>query len=234
MPAIIDTLIDKFDNFELVRDEIAAILAVESESQQIAAALGGEDPRLWALRVFIERSNPWSEFQAAESTATEEQVDATPIVNVWFDESAIDPKRSNQVERQTTEGTFNIDVYGYAVSEEALTAGGDPTHIPGDEGAARARDRAVRLVRNILMAGAYTYLGMRGVVGRRQWQSIKTFEPQLEDRPVQRVRAARLALRVDFNEFSPQVQGQPFELLHLTVKRKETGEVYFAAQYPGV
>lgn len=227
MPAQIETLIDKVDQFELVRDELAAILAVESAQQQVlalAALPTPLDPRLWKLRVFVERADPWSEFQDAQ-----DQSDATPIVNVWFDESTIDLKRSNLVERQATEGTFNVDVYGYGIAEQT----GPSTHIPSDERAARDVHRGVRLVRNILMAGHYTYLGMRGVVGRRYVQSIKSFQPTIDNRPVQGVHAARLALRVDFNEFSPQVQGQPFELLHVTVKRKETGEIYFAAQYPG-
>lgn len=226
MAAKIDTLIDKFDNFELVRDEIAAILTLESENQQALALAASEDERLWKLRVFLERANPWSEFQDAH-----DQLDATPIVNVWFDESTVDLKRSNLVERQGTDATFNVDVYGYGVSEETLDYEGELTHIPGDERAARDVHRAVRLVRNIMMAGAYTYLGMRGVVGRRYFQSIKSFQPQIDNRAVQHVQAARLALRVEFNEFSPQVQGQPFELLHVQVKRKETGELYFAAEY---
>ena len=223
MPPLIDTLIDKFDTFELVRDQIAAILAVESANQQVLAPLAvpAEDPRLWKLRVFIERTNPWSEFKDKGP-----QLDTAPIVNVWFDESTVDLKRSNIVERQMTEGTFNVDVYGYGVSEAS-----GATHIPGDERAARDLHRAVRLVRNILMAGAYTYLGMRGVVAKRFVQSIKSFQPPIDDRAANQVQAARLAFRVDFNEFSPQVQGEPFETLHVTVKRKETGEVYFAAKY---
>lgn len=226
MAAKIDTLIAKTDNFELVRDEIAAILTLESENQQTLALAAGEDERLWKLRVFVERSNPWSEFQDEH-----EQIDAAPVVNVWFDDSTIDLKRSNLVERQGTDGTFNVDVYGYGISEETLDYEGELTHIPGDERAAREAHRAARLVRNILMAGAYTYLGMRGVVGRRWFQSIKSFQLPLDDRAAQRVKGVRLALRVDFNEFSPQVQGQPFELLHVDVKRKETGQLYFAAEY---
>ena len=229
MPAQILELIEKFDTFELVRDQIAAILAVESANQEalaLAALPTPKDPRLWALRVFIERTKPHSEFQDVE---TGDQLDATPIVNVWFDESIIDLKRSNPVERQMTEGTFNLDVYACGIAEKD-----GATHIPGDERAARELHRAVRLVRNIVMGGAYTYLGMRGVVARRFVQSIKAFQPQIDDRAAQRVQGARLTLRVDFNEFSPQVQGEPFESLHVTVKRKETGEVYFAAKYPEV
>jgi hypothetical protein len=62
----------------------------------------------------------------------------------------------------------------------------------------------VRLARNIIMAGAYTYLGLRGLVWKRFPQSISMFQPQIENRAVQRVVGARLALQVHFNEFSPQ------------------------------
>ena len=46
-------LIDKLDTFEIVRDEIAAILATEIASQEALAA-GEPDPTLWRLRVFLE------------------------------------------------------------------------------------------------------------------------------------------------------------------------------------
>lgn len=221
MAAKILELIDKKDNAWTIRDEIAAILALESAKQQELATAGGKDPRLWALRVFIERSNPYAEFETAP-----EQLDATPIVNVWFDSSSVQLGASDLVERQRLEGVFNIDVYGYGVSEESVTG-----HIPGDERAARELQRAVQLVRNIIHAGAYTYLGLRGTVARRYAQTITAFQPQIDGRTVQQVQAARIALRVEFNEFSPQVQGQPLELIFVSVKRKENGQLFFDVQY---
>jgi hypothetical protein len=227
MAARILELIDKSDNFELVRDEIAAILTLESENQQTLAAAASEEARLWKLRVFAERSTPWSEWESSP-----EQADQSPIVNVWFDNATIQLGASDIVERQRHEGIFNIDCYGYGVSEE--TEGeyeGELWHTPGDERAAREVQRAARLVRNILHAAAYTYLNMRGVVARRYVQSINAFQPAIGDKPVQRIQAVRLALHVEFNEFSPQITGQPLELISLLVKRKETGQLYFAAEY---
>ena len=85
------------------------------------------------------------------------------------------------------------------------------------------------------MAGAYTYLGFpRGanqIVWRRWPQSLTMFQPALDGRTVQQVVGCRLALQVEFNEFSPQVVGQALQIISATVKRSETGEIYFTAQY---
>lgn len=211
----ISTLIDKQDNAEIIRDEIAAILTVESASQMALAAIALKDPELWRLRVFKERANPW---EAAE--------DRTPIVNVWWETASVTPAASNTVERQSYSGQFNIDVYGFGLSR---TDGAG--HIPGDQDAALEAQRAVRLVRNILQAATYTYLNMRGVVGRRMVETITIFQPQQDNQNVAQVVGARLSLRVDFNEFSPQVVGEPLELLTVRVKHLEDGEVVLNADY---
>ncbi len=98
----ISTLIDKQDSFEIIRDQIAAILAIEVASQMQLATDGGENPDDWKLRIYTERSNPWEQL-------LNEQSDQSPIVNVWYDNSNFDPSGSNIVERQKTEGVFNID-----------------------------------------------------------------------------------------------------------------------------
>ena len=56
---MISALIDKLDNYEIIRDRVALILKEEQASQQLLATEAGKDPSLWGLRVFIERSNPW-------------------------------------------------------------------------------------------------------------------------------------------------------------------------------
>jgi len=223
MPALITELIDKTDNSELVRDQIAAIIAVEAAAQEALATAAGKDPRLWRLRTFLERSNPWSEFQ--EDVA--DQADATPIVNVSFESASADMSASNVVERQKMAGSFNVDCYGYGLS----AAEDDGGHVAGDEAAALEAQRAVRLVRNILMAGHYTYLGMRGVVWKRWPQSVTAFQPAIDGRTVQQIVACRLVLQVEYSEFSPQVQGEELELISATVKRAETGEIYITADY---
>lgn len=217
MPALIAELITKRDNVEIIRDQIAAILAVELANQSL---LSGNLPY---PSVFIERSQPWGQF--LEATAA-----MPPVINVWFDSEAFEGASSNVVERQKSEAVFNVDCYGAGVSQDD----GNPTggHDPGDLQAALEAQRAVRLARNILMAGAYTYLGLRGVVWKRFPQTISMFQPQLDNRGVQRIVGARLALMVHFNELSPQVQGEPLETLMIEVFRAGTGQLYLRAQYP--
>lgn len=215
MPAQIHELITKVDNAEIIRDQIAAILAVELANQ---GALSG----LPQPRVFIERSNPWGQFLVPE------QPPAQPLINVWWDSSTFEPSTSNVVERQKAEAVYHIDCYGSSPSSD-VQAGG---HLPGDEQAAREAQRTVRLARNILMAGAYTYLGLRGVVWKRFPQTISMFQPQLDTRAALRVVGARLALQVHFNEFSPQIAAETLETLMIDVLRKETGELLLRAQYP--
>lgn len=217
MPAQILELITKQDNYEIIRDQIAAILTVELANQKTLS--GGVPQPL----VFIERSNPWGQFIEA--------ADVMPsLINVWFDSETFDESTSNVVERQTTAGIFNIDCYGAAVSlDDGNPAGG---HQPADLAAALEAQRTGRLARNILMAGVYTYLGLRGLVGKRFPQSLSMFQPQLDNRAVQRVVGARLALQVHFNEFSPQYVGVELETLMIDVLRQETGQLLIRAEYP--
>lgn len=217
---MIAELIDKQDNFEVIRDQIAAILATEVASQMALAVTAGEDPDLWKLRIFSERSNPWEQL-------LNEQVDRSPIVNVWFDNSTQDPGAGTTVERQKTQGVFNIDCYGYGISSDEAGGG----HNPGDKEAAFVLHRALRLVRNILMAAEYTYLNLRGVVWQRWVQSITVFQPELDGRQMQQIVGARLAFRVIFNEFSPQVPAETLELVSVDVERTEDGEIVAQADY---
>lgn len=222
MPALITSLIDKQDNVEVVRDQIAAILLTEKAQQMALAETAGKDPRLWDLRVFVERSNPWDAFQEAEP----DQLKNPPIVNVTFETSTTDMAASNIVERQKVVATYNIDCYGYGVAKSDVNG-----HIAGDQEAAIQSQRATRLVRNILMASEYMVLQMRGTVWRRWPQSITAFMPEFDGRSLQQVVANRISFQVEFNEFSPQVDGAILEIVAVTVKRAETGEVFFIAQY---
>jgi hypothetical protein len=224
MPALISEIIDTPDNFETIRDQIAAILAVELANQ--ATLTGLEQPR-----VFVQRSNPWGEFL---DTPEEEPVapsgPPTPIINVWFDNANFDGAASNIVQRQKVDGVFNVDCYACAVSaDDGENAGG---HLAADRLAAFRAQATARIARQILMSGQYLYLGMRGVVWKRWTQSLTMFQPQIDNRQAQRVAAGRLSLLVQFNEFSPQNTGQNLELLSVEVKRAETGQVYLLADYP--
>lgn len=213
-------LIDKQDTVEIVRDQIGAILTLEVASQMALATLAAKDPDDWKLRVFLERSNPWEQF-------LNDQDDDSPLVNVWWDNSNFDPKVSTVVERQKSDTVYNIDCYGFGKSADVPGGG----HIPGDRDAAFEAARAVRLVRNILMAATYTYLELRGTVFRRWTQSITSFQPQQDANQMQQVVGVRIAFRVEFNEFSPQVPLETLELLSADVKRTEDGQLIAEADY---
>ena len=220
---MIAELIDKQDNFEVVRDQIAAILTLEIANQMVLADAAGKDPNEWDLKIFSERSNPWEKYLNAAECADV----ANPIVNVWYDTSNFDQKSSDVVQRQTSKSVFNIDCYGYGRSSDNQAGG----HNAGDKSAALAAHKAVRLVRNILMAGEYAYLDLRGVVGMRWPQSINVFQPQIDSRTVEQVIGARIALSVSFNEFSPQVIGEDLELISTNVTRQDDGEIVINADY---
>ena len=217
---MIEALIDKQDNFEIIRDQIAAILATEVTNQKQLATAAGKDPALWDFKVYTERSNPWEGY-------LNDTAELTPIVNVWYDNSNFLEASSNIVERQTTEAIFNIDCYGVANSSDNEAGG----HNPGDKEAAFAVQRIIRLVRNILMSAEYIYLGLRGVVWQRWPQTITMFQPQQDRGNVRPVIAARIGFKVKFNEFSPQLSGDMLELLSATVKRAEDGQILFGADY---
>jgi hypothetical protein len=224
MSAQITTLIDRADNSEIVRDQIAAILLVEQANQQTLAATAGKNPELWRLRIFSERANPWEMFVAPDEAG----YDGAPVVNVTFDNASYDMSSSNIAERQKATGTYNVDCYASATAADDLAGAG---YVAGDEAASKEAQRAARLVRSILMAGAHTYLGMRGVVWRRWTQSVTVFQPQLGGQAIEHVVAARVAFQVEFNEFSPQVEGQLLELVSSSVWRAETGELLLRADY---
>lgn len=217
---MIEDLIDKQDSFEIIRDKVALIIATESASQQALATVAGKDSDDWKLRVFTERNNPWEQFLNSQS-------DASPLINVWYDNSSFDQSGSNILERQKTEAVINIDCYGFGLSKDDGGAG----HIAGDQEAALEVQKALRLARNILMAAEYTYLGLRGLVWQRWSGSITVFQPQIDSQNVQNIVGARIALRVIFNEFSPQVNPEILERVSVDVKRAEDGLIVVEADY---
>lgn len=227
MAALIEKLIDKVDGLEIVRDQIAAILVLELAEQQQKALAAGKDPELWRLRVFTEQSNPLGGFQVKGDGDATEVEDGSPIVNVSFNDDTFDMSRSNIIERQVAVGTFHIDCYGHGISRDTGIG-----HDPGDARAAMESQRAARLVRNILMAAAYADLGLEGLVWRRWVASRTSLQPQIDARPGQHVVALRIAMQVEFNEFSPQFEGNPLELISIEVKRAENGQVLLTADYP--
>lgn len=220
----LQVLIDKQDNFEIVRDQIAAILVTEVANQKALATAASKDPALWDLAVYVERSNPWERW--LNQGDEDEPVDEVPIVNVWFDGDSFPGNAGTVMERQKAEGVFNIDIYGFGSASDNGAG-----HKAGDKEAALNCQRAVRLVRNILMASENTYLQLRGLVGRRWVQSRNVFQPEFNGQALNKVVGARLSLQVHYNEFAPQYEGDVLELLTVRVKRTDDNQVILAADY---
>jgi hypothetical protein len=216
-------LIDKKDNFELIRDEIAAILALETANQQALAVLADKDSELWKFDVFIERSRIWESL-----TLLEEPV--TPIVSVYFVSADFAGDQSNVALHQVADpGIFHIDILTTALNQKNVGDG----YQSGDQQASLDCQRIMRLVRNILRSVPtdttqpgqdYTYLNMRGVVSHRRFQSITQFLPEYDKQAVT-IAAARIVLAVKYLETSLEGPDQPFELLQVQATTTTNGQV---------
>ncbi len=233
-PALITQLIDRRDNLEIIQDKIAEILLVESTNQQALARAAGKDPALWKLRVFSSRTNAWEQFQdPPDASNPDVEFDSTPIVNIAFDQATFDAARGDIHERQAADGTYFIDCFGLGISKDDPNGVG---HFAADVIANDEASRAYRLVRSILMAAAYITLGYplkpNPIVWKRWVQSIQFQTVGPSEHCAQHVCGARLTLAVTFNEFSPQIQGVPLELISTGIKRAETGEIFIAADFP--
>lgn len=227
--AKIDFLIDKKDNNEYVRDQVAAILAIEKENQKILAVAAGKDPALWDFSVFIERAKPWELLSELDGTEAGEL--SPGLVNVFFESDNFDNAGSNLIETQNSQGRILIDCYGFKNSknEEDPENPGEFLLLAGDEYASYEVDRVARLCRNILMAGPYTYLGFdRGqIVQSRAIIRREKFFPDQRQEGAENIIGERLTLRVNYIEQSPQSQLEVLDILIAQCKRTETGEVYF-------
>lgn len=241
---MITQLINAPDNFEVVRDRIADILSAESASQQVLALAADPplDPKLWELQVYTERVVPWAQWLDAPDPQSEEDPSSNtaPIINVSFDQDQFEQRSSSTVSGQKTTANFNIDCFGYAISMENPAGG----HFPGDQAAAFEAQRAARLVRQILMAGTYTYLGFprektnpgAQIVWRRWLDTRKQLSIGTKEQPVSDVSCVRLVLQVEFLENSPQVEGVPIQSIGLTFKRQTgtpDGQVIAQIEIPG-
>jgi hypothetical protein len=214
---MIQTLIPLEGSFQLVRDKILSILVTEIANQQVLAAQQLEDPDDWKIRVYAERANPWDQWLNITPTT-----DTSPIANIWYDNTVFPQGHGNVKGRQKNEAIYNIDCYGFAIASPDLAGG----HNPGDREAAYIAHRAVNLISKILMAAEYTYLDLqRGSIWKRWVDSITVYQPEFEGRTVQQVVGARIAFRVEFNEFTPQFIEETLEYISTTIRREEDGEI---------
>lgn len=219
----LESLIDKQDTIEIVRDRVALILLQNRDRQMELAEAAGEDPERFRIRVFVERAAPWEEWLEEEGAPCTE----APIVNVSV-ESATYEQAGSTSSRTRTTGRIRLECFGAGFHAEDPAGG----QVLGDERAALSTLRAARFCRNVLMAERYQLLGLRGLVGGRRFESLTMLHHEPLVRPVHPIRAAVLQLAVALNEHAPEFVGEPLEEIHVTLQRQDTGEVYLAHTFP--
>lgn len=217
------SLIDKQDNFEIVRDQIAGILVAEVENQMVLAQAGLQDPNLWKLDVYTERANPWDKWLNAPSNPA----DTVPIVNVWYDNGQFPENRGGTVNVQGHNTTYNIDILGYGASKSDGATG----HITGDKSASLEAQRGLRLVRNILMSALNVNLQLKGLVSKRWVQSITAFQPSQDTQAAQNILGIRMAFEVWMVETSPQFTPTDLEGIFTEITRDGDGKILLQAEY---
>jgi hypothetical protein len=203
------------DGFEIVRDRIAEILALETASQQALAAAAGYDPDDWKFLVYAERIDPWELYR--------DGADKTPIVNVWYDSSTFDKPTSNSITRQAAKSQYNVDCYTWAPSRATVDG-----HAPGDESSAKGVHKVGRLIRRFLMHPKYRRLGFSNdgePVWSRWVSDLTPFQPQSGNPAVQNVMGLRVALEVHHNETIDLEEPPTLELINIKVYHEPDGLV---------
>lgn len=192
--ALLNTLITDRLNMERIRDMIVYILTTERDNQKALATAATLDPDLWDFKIVFEKSLPY--MIAKMDTDTEPD---TSYVNVWFDSFNTNNGTGDGKRQYPYSYSYNIDIISSKRPEETATGYNESDLLTAYE-----VQRVSRLVHSILLSGPYTCLNMKRVVMSRKIASIQTFQPDLSDRPAERVLGVRIKLEVNAHEFTPQ------------------------------
>lgn len=179
------------DNIEIIRDQIAALLALELKRQhEIAVEKEDSAAQDYDVDVYIENSDP---LQYVDDTTPD--ANPFPCVNVLL-ESSDSGKGTATVNKQCLTAQFFIDCY--AAGNAAST---------DDFGTVASKKawKTARLVRRILRAEPNTYLRLRGVVGKVDWK-FQSGEPASPQSAI-RVKMVRITLTIDYVEDVEVTQG---------------------------
>lgn len=188
MPEVIEpacqTLLNEPDNIELIRDQIAALLAVDFAHQaELAAEAGVKSKRDYDVAVYVENENPLQYVDDEEPESN-----PFPCVNVSVDSSG-NGSGTGSVNKQSMVATIFLDAYatGNTGSSEDF----------GMRAGLKAWKTA-RLCRRILRAEKNTFFRLRGIVGNVGWK-FQAFEPDNVQSAI-RVRIVRITLTVPYVE----------------------------------
>ena len=212
MAARITTLLPESNIYADLCRVVADILVIEEAGQhEISGFQGSSDP-LW--RTFVHRGNPiihWDRDDFKNS-------DIVPVVNVTFDQANGRGGSSSNVNTISKQFNIFIDCYALGVSDEEIRA---------DEMCGRDALNLAGKVEQIIHSGPYAYLGYRGLIQSRSIVSSESFQPAVNDRPVQNVRCVRHTLAVVAAYETYQQAGELFNAGLVTVLDDTTGEVRF-------
>lgn len=192
------------DKVEIVRDQLAGILALELANQyELAQAAEDASKEDYNVHVYIENDEPW---------AVQDEENPFPAINVSFDRYAV-----------TTDDGANNRIVTASYLVDCYAAG----NYDGDGGAGRVAKvksmKVARLARNIIQAANYYYLGLRGTVHTRRIKSCVSGAIKDANGAV-KVGVQRITVEVEFRETSPQVTGDVLEAMNFTCN-SATGEV---------
>ncbi len=197
---VVDHLLSTPDNVEIIRDQICGILALECAHQyELAQDEHSNVAKDYDIKVYLENDEPWA-------LQTEADKDNFPLVNISL-QSASTEKGSSSTNLTQRTATFFIDCYA--------TGTFDGSGLNGRLAVIKAWKTA-RIVRNILEAANYAYLGMRGIVLKREVTGFETGMPNSQNAAM-RVCVVRVKLDVTYTELSPQVKGVLIDPISLSI-----------------
>jgi hypothetical protein len=190
--AYIDEFLGERDNIEIIRDMLAYILKVECVHQQdLAEKRDVEDARDYKIGVYLEKERPW------QLTEDEIEYNPFPLININLLQIKQADKPGSIVSEKKYIAHFAIDCYGC----------GNRTSGDNDQIASLRAWKTARIVRNILMAGCYTYLGLQSLVKSREITEIQAIVPsnRYTNTSSVAITVCRIILQVMYVEDSPQV-----------------------------
>lgn len=183
--------------FELVRDQIAAIIVNELANQITLAIADSAPTEPYEIAVTTEKTDSWNKSQF-------------PLVNVWYDSGNIDTSASSPANQQQGDHFYNLDCYVEKPSEDDA---GDI--VSGDTLSAKEVQRVASIIWQIIMADQNTRLQFEfrtadvpsALVAHRIFEQLTTFQPSFGDTVVENVQALRLRLKVRHVEIPPVTIG---------------------------
>lgn len=218
---LIESLLDTPETSEVVRDQIGAVILAESVRQQALASAASKDSRLWALRVFVEASNPFEVFQGDFV----EQADCPLVVNITFDSKSLDKSKSSTVGRQYHAAQYQVDCFARGISSNDTFGG----HVAGDRVAMTEAHRLGGIVRKILCSSHHQNLFDAGPIIHTPpyVDSFSLVGVSPSEGSGIHVAAARLAVGMNLTEFAPEALASIIDTIAMTVNKMGTGELYF-------